>query len=223
MVVTWSHFLNLHPLVPLVLWILVCCVDSFCSSHVMRKRIKFWMEFVLNSYHALSFFMGMYGILNKKSWWRITSFCTHLVHFILTSFAIVPFQFNLMKIHLRMFLLPIIHKTHKMSVCHLIVERTNLFSWVHSISHLSFLETHRVKFFVSHQPLSMICQIMRMSLSILNFWIVAVVIFSRTHPITILIHMISIFPSHQCLMIHLLMKWKLLKLSRHFSASWWLC
>lgn len=43
------------------------------------------------------------------------------------------------------------------------------------------------------------------------------------HLIMILIHSLSIFLSHWPLTINILMKWKPLKLSRHFSVSRWLC
>ena len=69
----------------------------------------------------------------------------------------------------------------------------------------------------------MICQIMRMPMNILIFMIMAGVIFALIHLITMLIHMLLIFLGHRSLTIYLMMKWKPLKLSRHFSPSWWLC
>lgn len=58
----------------------------------------------------------------------------------------------LVKIYPCMFLLLIIHRIHRMSVCHLIVERTNISSQIYQISYLSFSEIHRVKKFISHHP-----------------------------------------------------------------------
>lgn len=153
----------------------------------------------------------------------MTSFPPHLIRFFLTSFVILPFLIFLVKIHPWMFLLPIIHRTHKMSVCHLIAVRTNLSFWIHPICHLFFPEIQRVEIFFFDQPLCMIHQIMRMSMHILNFLIVVVMISSLTHSITMLIHLSLIFLSHRYLMKYMLMKWKPLKLSRHFSPSWWLC
>lgn len=146
----------------------------------------------------------------------MTSLCLHPVRFILTSSMVLTFLIRLVKIYLYMFPLPIIHRMCDMSFSHLITERTNLSSQIHSISHLSFLETQRVKFFVSHQPLFIIHQIMRMPLSILHFLIVVVVIFSLILVIMILIHLLLIILSHRYLMVHLLMKWKLLKLLMNF-------
>ena len=73
--------------------------------------------------------------------------------------------------------------------------------------------------FVSHMPLCMIRQIMRMLMYISNFLIVAVMISSILNLITMLIHWLLIFLSHRSLMIYLLKKWKPRKLSRHFSPS----
>lgn len=121
------------------------------------------------------------------------------------------------------FLLLIIHKMWRMLVYHLVAERKNLSSWIFPISYLSFLEILRVKIFVSHKPLFTIDQIMRISLLIMNLLFMDVVSCSLIHLIMILIHLLFTFISHRSLMIHLLMKWKLLNMSRHFKPSLWLC
>lgn len=133
---------------------------------------------------------------------------THLVRSILTSFVFLPFLICLVKIRSWMFLLPIIHKMHRMSVHHLIAERKNVPFWIHLICHLFFPKIPRVKIYVSHQPLCMIRQILRMLMYIFNFLIVDVVISLLIHSIMIMIHLLLIFLSHQSLMIYKLMKWK---------------
>lgn len=197
----------------------MCCVHPFWTTHAIFTRIKLWMDLVLRNQPALSFFMSMCVCLNNKLWWRMTSFYFHLVCFILTSSAILTFFTFLMKMYPWMFPLPTIHKMHRISFYHLIGERKNLPSRIYLISHLSFPEIHRVIFFVFHQPLSLVHQIMRMSMSISNFMIMVFVIFSIIHVITILIHLLLIFLSHRYLMTYLLTKWKPLKFSRHFILS----
>lgn len=132
---------------------------------------------------------------------------------------ILPFLFFLVKMHPQMFLLPIVHRTHRMSVRHLIMERTNISFWIHWICHLFFLEIQGVKNSVSHQPLYMIRQVMRMQMYIFIFLIVVVMISSLVHSNMMLIHLFFIFLSHRSLMKHMLAKWKPLKLSRHFFLA----
>lgn len=195
------------------------CVHPFQIPHVMFTMIKFSMKLVLRNQPALSFFMSMCGNLKKNLWLRMTSFCVQLILSILTSFVLLPLLIVLVKVHPEMSLLLIIQRTYKMSFHHLIIERTNLPFRIHLIFHLSFLETQRIEICVSHQPLYMIFQIMRMSMYISNFLVVVVVIFFLIHLITIMIHLLLIFLSRQSLMIYKLKKWKPLKLSRHFSLS----
>lgn len=86
MVVTWSHFLNIHPLVPLIFWIVLCCIHPFQTPHLLFTRIKLLMNLVLRSQPALSFFMSMWGNLKNNSQWRMTSSHLCLICFILTYF-----------------------------------------------------------------------------------------------------------------------------------------
>lgn len=216
----WYHLLSLHPLVPLVLQVLVCCIHLSQISHVMSTRINFWRELVLKNQPVLLFSMSMYGSLKKNLGWRMTSFSLHLIRFIQTSSMVLQFLFYLVKLYFEIFPHPIICKTHGMLVFHLIMERINISSLIHPISHLTFPKTQRVKFLIFHHPLFMIRQIIRMSLFIiLKFLIMVVMIFSFIHLITILIFLLLMFLSHQSLMIHLLMKWKLLKMLRNFSSK----
>lgn len=122
-----------------------------------------------------------------------------------------------------MFLLPIIHGTPRMSICHYNVERTYLPRKIHSMYHLSFLKKQRVNIFTSHLPFCPIHQIMRMLTNILIFMILVVVIYPLPHLIMMLIQLLSIYPRHCSTMIYLSMKSKPHTLSRHFSPSWWLC
>jgi len=122
-----------------------------------------------------------------------------------------------------MHLLPIIHRTHPMSIHHLIVERTNLSLKIDSIFHLLFPETQRVNILSSHLPLCMIHQTMRMSMNSLIFLIIVVVIYLLLYSITMLIQSSLIFQSHLFMMIYLSMKSKPRRLSRYLSSSLWLC
>lgn len=149
----------------------------------------------------------------------MTPFHLCLICFILTSLVILPLLFFPVKTHLPMFLLPINHRTHRMSACHYIAERSHLPLKIRPICHLSFLKTQRVNFLVSHLPLYMIHQIMRMPMNKTNFMIVVVVISVHLRLITMLIHLLSIFLSHWTSIIYLLTKWKPHRLSRHFSLS----
>lgn len=74
--------------------------------------------------------MSMYGNLKKNLWWRMTSFRLHLIPCFLTYFLILRFMICLVKIHHWIFLLLIIHITHRMSIFHLIAERTHLSQFV---------------------------------------------------------------------------------------------
>lgn len=80
-----------------------------------------------------------------------------------------------------------------------------------------------MKILVSPQPLYMIVQIMRILMNNFNFLIIAVVVSLLLHSITVLIHLLLIFLSHQSLMVYPLTKWKHLKILRHFIPSQWLC
>ena len=66
------YFLILHPLVPLVLRTLICCVHTFQMSLLMFMRIKLWMELVFRRKPTISFMMTMCGSphLNKNLRWR---------------------------------------------------------------------------------------------------------------------------------------------------------
>lgn len=119
MVVMWSHLLILRPKVPLILWILVCCVHPTWIPHVMFMKIKLWTELVLNNQPVLLFFMSMCGNLNKNLRWRMTFFCSHFISFIQTSSTILSVLFHLVKNHFRMFLFSIIQRTRGMLVFHL--------------------------------------------------------------------------------------------------------
>lgn len=122
-----------------------------------------------------------------------------------------------------MHLLPIIHKTHLMLVYHLIVERKNLSLRIHLTFHLLFLEIQRVNILASLLCLCTIHQIMRMPTNILNFLIVAIMIFVILHLIMMLIHSLLIYLSHWSLMIYILIEWKPFWLSRYFCLGRWLC
>lgn len=148
-------------------------------------------------------------------------FLLHLSFIILTFPMILSFLLNLVKIYfLMMLLLLFIHKTRGMSIFHRDVERMNLLLLIFLISHLIFLKTQWVKFIIFHLPLFAIHQFMMMPPSvILKFMIMAVTTSSLIHPVTIMIFFLLVFPSHQSMMIHLLMSWNFPKLSRHFSSS----
>lgn len=130
MVFMWSYLLSLHPLVPLILHILVCCVRPSWISHVIITRINFWMKLLLSSQPTLLFLKSMCGSLNKNLWQRMTSLCPLLIHFILKSSMILPILFHLLKIHFWMFPLPIIRRTHGMPFFHLIAESINFSFWI---------------------------------------------------------------------------------------------
>lgn len=146
----------------------------------------------------------------------MTSFYMCLIRSILTSLMILSFIIFPVKTYHRMFLCPIIHRTHQMPVCHCIMVRTHLYMKIHSIFHLSFLKMLRVNILVTHQPLYMIHQIMSIPVNISNFLLMVFVIFSLLQLITMLIHSLLILLIHWSPMIYLLMKWKPLKLLRHF-------
>lgn len=117
------HLLVLHPLVPLILWIVMCCFYLFHISLLMFTGINFWMELVFNNQPVVSFLMSMCGSLNKNLRWRMTSFCSHTFCTILTFSMILSFLFNLVKIQFLMLLLSIIRRNRGMPISHLNVER----------------------------------------------------------------------------------------------------
>lgn len=127
MVVTWSYPLSLRQLVLLIPQILLCCVHLFETSHAMFMRIKLWMELVLNRQPVPSFFMSLWGNMKKNLWGRMTSFCLHLICFILTSSMILPFFSSCENLSLDVSTSDHSHNMW-MSLFHLIVERTNISS-----------------------------------------------------------------------------------------------
>lgn len=113
----------------------------------------------------------------------------------------------------------IIHKTHRMLVHNLTMERTDHYLNIHLIIHLSFLEIKRMNILASHLPLCAIHRIMRMTTNILHFMILVVVISSPNHLITMLIQSLLIHLRHRSTMIHLSTKMKPPRLLRHFRLS----
>lgn len=93
-----------------------------------------------------------------------------------------------METHFQFFLLPIVHGTRWMSVCHYIAERTHLPSKIFPIYHLSFFKAQRVNILDSHLPLCTIHQIMRIPTNILDFMILVFMISLLLHLIMMLIH-----------------------------------
>ena len=153
----------------------------------------------------------------------MTPFQPHLICFLLTSLLILPLLISLVKSFFWMFLVPIICRTCRMWVCDLSAERTHITLKIWPISHLSFLKTQRVNIFSSRLPLYPIHQFLRMPTNISNFLILVILIYSLPHLIMTLIPSLLIYPRHWSTMIYLSTKLKPLRLSRHFSLSWWLC
>jgi len=166
---------------------------------------------------------SMSGILGINTRRRMIPFHPIPLHSFLTSLVNPPSMISHVYLHPRMRPSFITRKTHCMSVHHFRIERICYSLKIHLIFNLPFLETQRINLFTSHLPLYVIHQTMRMSTNILNFLILVVLIYSPHHQIMMLIHSLLIHLSHWFTNIHLPMKYKPHKISRNFSASWWLC
>jgi len=142
-----------------------------------------------------------------------------LILSILTSLVILPILISPVKTHLQIFLLPIIHRTHKMLAFHYIGERTHIPLKIHPIPHMSFLKTNRVNILASNLPVYVIHQIMTALTNIPNFLIMVFVISMILHLIMMLIHSFLIFLNHSFPTIYLLTKWKPCRPSMQSSLS----